>query len=251
VFACLIDGFGVGSLDLLTSYSHNSGLQAIQRYRWSTHFTIHCYTCTRVLSLHSSYSGNGFITFSLSLQITHKVFFSQPTPFLPLFCSCQFRRQFNSSAPKFISRQAGVSKYNSTRLSLILRPTVSRPGYLGIKHPSGAYNHIFITVRQFSLLMWALSLTRGWVCPLQLLLAFASAVTLGSKSRGTRVHILLTQIWDLPFRRLLRLAGLRWRYSTSPPLGLLAVSVNSTLHNWILLGNHFAQTMQKTQPPYC
>jgi hypothetical protein len=65
----------------------------------------------------------------------------------------------------------------------------------------------------------ALSLARGRVCRLQLLLAFASTVILGSESRGTRDHILLSQIRDFPFRRLLRLAGLRWRYSTPPPHG--------------------------------
>jgi hypothetical protein len=42
------------------------------------------------------------------------------------------------------------------------------------------------------------SLTRGWVRRLQLLLALASAVILGSESRGTHDHILLSQIWDSP-----------------------------------------------------
>jgi hypothetical protein len=44
---------------------------------------------------------------------------------------------------------------------------------------------------------------RGRVCPLQLLLAFASAVIFGSESSGTRDHILLSQIRDFPFRRFL------------------------------------------------
>jgi hypothetical protein len=87
------------------------------------------------------------------------------------------------------------------------------------------------------------SLTRGRVCNLLLLLDLASAVPLGSESRETQDHILLSQSLRLPkpggagsricipqeqggqvtrpdtefpFRRHLLLAGLwwRWRYPT-------------------------------------
>jgi hypothetical protein len=52
----------------------------------------------------------------------------------------------------------------SRRLSLMLRPTVSRPVYLGIKHPSQAYDKILITLRQLRVCLYGtLSLTRGWV----------------------------------------------------------------------------------------
>jgi hypothetical protein len=89
------------------------------------------------------------------------------------------------------------------------------------------------------------SLTRGWVCRLQLLLVLASAVILRSEARGTDDHILLSdssvpqpggqgpRIYipqghgrpvippgtGFPFRRPLRLAGLRWRYLNPPPHG--------------------------------
>jgi hypothetical protein len=73
----------------------------------------------------------------------------------------------------------------------MLRPTV--------KHPFGAYNQLFITVRQL-LIFWcgALSLTRERVCCLQFLLILASAVILWSKSQGARDHILLSKIRDSP-----------------------------------------------------
>jgi hypothetical protein len=60
---------------------------------------------------------------------------------------------------------------------------------------------------------------RGQVCRLQLLLALASAVIFWSLSPRTRGHILLSKIRDFPFRRLLRLAGSRWRFDPASTRG--------------------------------
>jgi hypothetical protein len=120
-------------------------------------------------------------------------------------------------------------------LSLMLQLTVSRPVCLGIKHPSGAYDQISIAVRQLRV-DWcgALSLTRGGVCHLLLPLVLASAVILGSESCGPRNHILLSQIPDSPFCRLLWLVGLQWRYWTHLHMGFLWFLCLSTLISFIL-----------------
>jgi hypothetical protein len=56
----LLDGVWIGWLDSLTTCIHHSELQVIKHYFWSTHFTAHRVTRSRILSLHYSYPGNWF-----------------------------------------------------------------------------------------------------------------------------------------------------------------------------------------------
>jgi hypothetical protein len=77
-----------------------------------------------------------------------------------------------------------------------LFPRLLPSRYLGIKHSSGAQDEIFTTVSA-CLLMWG-ALSDERTGRLQLLLVLASAVILGSESRGTHDHISLSQIREGP-----------------------------------------------------
>jgi hypothetical protein len=142
------------------------------------------------------------------------------------------------------------------------RQSVSQSVHLGVRHPSGTRDQFFFPLEIFFRPLRVCyfvepSLTRGQVCNLLLLLVLASAVPLGSESRGTQDHILLSQFLRLPqpggpgpriyipqeqggpdilpgtgfpFRRLLRLAGLRWRYSIPPPPGMFLFKSKSKSH---------------------
>jgi hypothetical protein len=100
-----MDGVLIGWSDLLHLIHSQLETAGNIAHRWSTLFTVHSYTRTRVLSLDLSFPGNGFIIISLSLQITHGFLTAK-------LLSCHYSTaansenstEFNSSAPKFIFR---------------------------------------------------------------------------------------------------------------------------------------------------
>jgi hypothetical protein len=94
-----------------------------------------------------------------------------------------------------------INLHQTLEVEVNLRPTVSRPVCLGVRRSSGTSDQFFvlleISFRELGLFYFvAPSLTRGRVCNLlvQLFLGLARAVTLGSKSRRTHGHILLSHL---------------------------------------------------------
>jgi hypothetical protein len=148
----------------------------------------------------------------------HVIFLSKITPrYFTLFTNGTFR-------PFNVRRYSGALSQSQSQSQSQNQSHIATDGQSFSKSwcraPSGAHDQIFITLWQLrSCLCRAPSLARGRVCLLYMLLTLASVVFLGSESLGTRDHILLSQIWDFTFRRLLRLAESRLRYSTPPPHG--------------------------------
>jgi hypothetical protein len=156
----------------------------------------------------------------IMILIRNRKFWEELTAHFPLIREGQHRKKVKIGG--HTDTQTAKWIYKSTYLRG-LNTWAERDDYTEVQTaPSRAHDQIFTTLWQLqSWFCVAHSLTRGRVCLLYVLLALASAVFLGYESLETRDHILLSQIWDFPFRCLLRLAGSRWRYSTPSPHELL------------------------------
>jgi hypothetical protein len=113
--AWLIDRVWFGWLDL-TPFTLHSELQVIQRYRWSTHFTVHRYTH----ALGFTVSTNCILATDNSLTCNFKSHmkscFHRLIPFLPLFCNCQLNSisLLRSSYPGRLASRNSIRLYSTT-----------------------------------------------------------------------------------------------------------------------------------------
>jgi hypothetical protein len=106
-------GFGLNDWIYCALYTHTTrNYTQLQRYRYSTHITVHLCTLIRVLRLHWSYPSNGFITVSHTKSSFHSLI-----PFLPLFCNCQHNSN-PSSSPGRLAFRTRLSTLDSTTSSI-------------------------------------------------------------------------------------------------------------------------------------
>jgi hypothetical protein len=95
----------IGFIDTL--YIYTLGLQAIQRYRWSTNFTVHL-THALEFSVHTTrILPTDFNIVPLSLQITHEVSFSQPNSFFAIILQLPIPNTRLNSIPLLPSSYPG------------------------------------------------------------------------------------------------------------------------------------------------
>jgi hypothetical protein len=125
-------------------------------------------------------------------------------------------------------------------LSLMLRPTVSPSVRLGIKHPSGAYDQIFFTVRQLRF-CWCGALSGERT-------GLSFRIVAGPRQRS---HSRVLVPWNsrpyfsasdsrLPFTSLPRTRSATVEVSTPPPHGILLwMSESELLYDWRFRANQF------------
>jgi hypothetical protein len=119
-----------------------------------------------------------------------------------------------------VTSRCMLVNYND-KVKVMLRPTVSRPVCLGISTHLGLTTRILLLsdscwVVDVGRCLWREDGSVVYNCSWPSLAPTFS----GPTPVGLGDHNLLSQILDFPIRRLLRLSGLRWRYSTPPPHGI-------------------------------